>query len=285
MTSWAVEFSELEASVITNTRGRLPSLQEGDDVLFFERTNDDLIFFGVSAVETVKTEIVEEGREFVIAASFVDATELDPSRLLSDFTYSLKKVYRYLEPTIHFRQRVIKLLGEDFNSIVRGEIFWARSAFGNFVNCLPADRLLAFIQLVSQNVPDLLLETPIFARLWPMLRDWIRDEYVDAYFYAFGIAELATDLRDTGVDFRDLRIGIHETSMSASLWQMEKNLSEFYSSVFGAFDEGSIQKVETGSTGLWEDLDQRIAENIQVETQFQSRFSRIPWPITQQIRL
>lgn len=68
--------------------------------------------------------------------------ELKNNSLLSDLEYSLQSVYRFSKPIVHFQQQFRNLTKQDYDTIVRGWIYYSRTAFGKLVNSIPRQNKL-----------------------------------------------------------------------------------------------------------------------------------------------
>jgi len=71
--------------------------------------------------------------------------ELNNNSLLSDLEYSLKSVYRFGKPIVHFQQQFRDLTKQDYETIARGWIYYSRTAFGKLVNAIPRQNKLEFM--------------------------------------------------------------------------------------------------------------------------------------------
>lgn len=77
--------------------------------------------------------------------NFYIQESVQENNLLSDMEYSIKDVYRFNKPQIHFQQQFRALKEEDFETIVHGWIYKARTTFGKIINALPRVNKLEFM--------------------------------------------------------------------------------------------------------------------------------------------
>lgn len=70
---------------------------------------------------------------------------LKETNLLSDLEYSIKAVDRFNNPIVHFQQQFRELDEKDFETIVKGWIYTARTAFGKLINSIPRQNKLEFM--------------------------------------------------------------------------------------------------------------------------------------------
>ena len=274
--AWAVDSSEVTSGNVA-ARQSLRSLRENDRVLFFQRNGNDITFSSVGKIAAVKAS---EGEQIV---EFGETENISPSRSLQVLAYSLRKVTRFDHPARHFRNRINKLNEDDFDTILNGEVYLSRSAFGYFINQLPAERFLEFVRWISIDSSELLIENPDFKALWSRLRSWIESEYIEPFSYIDAIEDLAQQLRGTGVEFERIRIGIRGKNLNASIASLHTNLNTLYVSL-GKPMMNSNHALEPQSD-LLSRIDLRMSDSSYSELRFENIFRNQPWPITQRIQL
>lgn len=71
--------------------------------------------------------------------------DLKTNNLLSDLEYSIKAVYRFNKPIIHFQKQYRDLPQHDYDTIVQGWIYTTRTIFGKLVNSIPRQNKLEFM--------------------------------------------------------------------------------------------------------------------------------------------
>ena len=292
MTNWAINLNNVgrENALVANDQLKLPrTIEEGERVLLFQTSGEDIVFQQSTAVEFIKTESNSEGAELVSAIQLSAPTDLQAPSYLSALTFSLELISRFDSPSRHFRRPIRKISNNDFATIESQTIFWARSAFGFHVNALPADRFIAFVQLVALNAPSLLIDSPNFLRLWPLLRDWIQEEYVDAASYALAVRETVERISEGGtpVPFDQIRVSTSdvEGAMSGSLSRLVSNLDSFYlSTEIVASNLRPIADARIAES-VYDEIDNMIAENRSSEDQFEKAFTGKKWPITRPIKI
>ena len=199
------------------------------------------------------------------------------------------RISRFENPSRHFSRSISRLPDHDFRTLVDGEIYWSRSAFGFFINQLPPQAFMDFVQLVREFDPQLLMTEPDFGQLWQLLRTFITDEYIESHYLASAIRSLAMDISTNGAEikFDDLRIGSDDERVSSSLSQMQNNLSAFFSQVseLNARNGTQQRQTDTSQLVLFDALAAMIAEREDSEVRFRQIFRRQSWPTTQPIRI
>ncbi len=68
--------------------------------------------------------------------------QLSENNTLNDLEYSLQSVYSYHKPIVHFQQQFRALNKNDFETIVNGWVYSARTVFGKLANAMPRQNKL-----------------------------------------------------------------------------------------------------------------------------------------------
>jgi hypothetical protein len=278
MAFWAVNsrIYDASASTLQITQRRRPSIRQGDRILLFSHRREEVRFFAECVVEAA-TATETDGDQVVFDAHLGPAGELEPERRLSDFTYSLLKVFRYADPSRHFNHSYARLGVDDYTTLREANIFWARTAFGTYLNALPEVVLPEFVRLVVDVQPGLLVSGAQYSHLWKHLRGFIVRQYLGAYDLMQAIAKTTESLDVSGDDFSYGQIGLRDDdSASTDLIEVqERRLAEFV-----APSQNTGKKTEK----LFDTLDDRISTNEQSEAEFEKLFKGTRWP-TQTIQI
>jgi hypothetical protein len=137
-------------------------IKEDDEVIVASLIEDDLSFVSEGIITKVKqidkinpssqliSQKKEEGlpapKEYYHHNFKIQITKgLKNNNLLSDLEYSIKSVYRFNKPIIHFQQQFRDLSKQDYDTIVHGWIYTARTTFGKLVNAIPRQNKLEFM--------------------------------------------------------------------------------------------------------------------------------------------
>lgn len=293
MANWAINSESVgsEKALIKSDEVKLPkTIKDNDRVLLFRKRNEEVQFLQTTTVEYIKVVPNSDGGEEVGAIQLRSPTDLQESTSVSALTFSLELVTRFDSPSRHFNKPIRKISDNDFETIEKQSVFWARSAFGFYLNALPTDRLIEFVQFVATSSPSLLIETPKFLSLWPLLRDWIQDEYVDAVLYATAIRETIGRIakEGTSVPFDSIRVSMSDVKLasSGSLSKLVSDLESFYSSttVVKPNVPKTIEELKT-TESVFDEIDNMINENMASERVFDKVFARRKWPVTRQIKI
>lgn len=264
-----------------------------DDLIFYrEKVRDGATFVCTSTIDSL---IFDEGgepasqdpkaspeSEKIIGFKTSQLKTLQPYRILSDFTYSLTVVKKYDNPTKDFQRAMRKLPEDDFKTLSKGDVFWARTAFGTFVNQLPTKSFLEFVGFVSAHDVNGVLESPDYKTLWQQLQDFAVEGFLDAHAYSVAVKELIGELNelDAGIPFESLRIADPDTRMSASLELMTENLIAFKL----ALDPPNAD-VAALDSGLFESINLSIEQSREAESRFHRIFRGKPWPLMQKTKI
>lgn len=158
--------------------GRSPRVAQGDSVILFSSTREDLKFWGLGEVLGVHSSTNAERRtpddldvlEYVTEVKVTEA--LDPPRSLGDLAYSLRRVRRHDKPGVHYNKRYVSMLGVDAETIKRNEIHGGRAAIGILASALGRDECLTIapMLLAGGNVD--------YAEVFRRLKEYVWSHYV-----------------------------------------------------------------------------------------------------------
>ena len=274
MNSWAVktDLFDVATGTIAMEGKRRPGIRDGDNIILFERQSDSEVLFKVFGIARNATSKTIRDGIISFRAELTDKTELAPDRNLSDFTYSLLKVYLYATPGRHFRNRYTSLQSADFNTLVQARIFWARTAFGVFIGQLPEETLEEFVRYVAEVDARALVERSPFNDLWSNLKAFLTGQFIGAHELLDSIAESVEGLEARNVDIRfsEIRLGDDEEGGSVDLLSdQHRKLASFVT---------SLAPRNSGPGGLFPEIDGRIEENATTESAFEDLFGGTSWP-------
>lgn len=274
MRYWAFRenFFYQDVSAIIMESGRKVWVNEGDHVILFERSDEDVLFKSHGLVtSTALEDLGESGFRFKANLSIIQIFE--QARYLEDFSYSLIKIYRYGEPARHFCRRYLELSDYDFRTLVEAKIYWARTGFGYFINQLPQVHLIRFMSMLAETEINMLLQQTGYNKAWQVLRNFIEEEYVSAG----QVFESISKQFDNFLEYPDIELNPSSISMSSdeeddipdSIDQQIRLFSQFTQSLF----------IEDNEISLLQEIDRKIEQEQLLEKTFQKNFKGIPWPI------
>lgn len=77
--------------------------------------------------------------------------DLKHNNQLSELEYSIKSVYRFNKPLVHFRQQFREITYHDYETIINGWVYTTRTTFGKLINSLPRQNKLEFMLQAMDN--------------------------------------------------------------------------------------------------------------------------------------
>ena len=246
------------------------SITNSDGFVLFRRVGDDVEFVSNGVLSNCQMERMPD-RSYMFTADVAQLNDNAHSYTLQDLCYSLRRIYRFHEPERHFRQSYIHLDAHDHATMVKGSVYWARTAFGIFLNGLQDPAYTSFLQHVSQVAPDLLLQPPDYRFAWKCLRDFIESEYVAAAQLFDAVQDITEGLNAAGIDnlhFSDL--GLCEEHGE------EWDLLDWQQTQFRGFMHAI--GYEQGRCQLIHELNERIEANADTEEAFMEVFEGTSWP-------
>ena len=274
MSYWAFDdyYLDTEASVIALMSGRKVWINVDDHIVFFHREYSDLVFNSSASVKNVALEDMgESGYKFIAKIRNIESFE--ENRYLGDFSYSLERIYRYKNPLLHFRRPYIRFTENDFRTINEARIYWARTAFGHFMNHLPQEHIVRFMRKLSESAPAVLLQQSDYKRAWKALHKFIEEEYVSAanlFKVIKGQVERANDIFDIGLNYSTLGFSTDDENEPPDFIQKQERLfSKFTDLLY--FEEAQLD--------LLHEIDKRVEEAESIDETFDEIFRGTAWPI------
>ena len=272
--AWAIDVRYFDANskAFRITSKRAISIQPGHVVVAFSRNGGGVTFMWHGAITSrtpEKEEEEAEAIEYVLGVSGVHEFD-DGPRDLVDFAFSLVKVYRYEEPWRHFNRSYVSIDTFDFETILKGWVFYARTAFGTFANALPTEKLFEYLQLAAEEQPARVVRGGDMASAWRLLREFIQDEYVAP---AAIFRESASILRELAVEVEDAAL-TEQFGVSGENQRTDTIVaqSERFDSFVESLDEDS-------DVPLLQQFDRAMDEDHHTEDRFEKRFAEIQWPL------
>ena len=264
--------SEMEDIGVREEMSVIVARPEGEDLKF----ESEGIIDRVKNIETIRPsrekidKAKAEGRPLpkneyhhYFDISILKALKL--TNLLSDLEYSLKFVDRFNKPIVHFQQQVRELNEKDFETIINGYIYTARTAFGKLINSIPRENKLEFM-LQAMNRFD-----TIDFRKVP-LEDGLSflQQYIGLRILNRGRLLVETNnliKQNLGDLVKPDEIGFRHPDTG------KENLLSEQASVFVKIFE--LEKKSDFKTAV----NKAIGENSELEIRFKKMFERETWPI------
>ncbi len=251
---------------------RKVSITENDQAIFFKRTHNSIEFTSHGRVSSTYIDVIDDG-SYRFKASIAEITTFDHVRSLEDFSYSLLKIYRYKEPTRHFRRSYLRLDQDDFQALINAQIFWSRTAFGLFINQLPKITQIKFIVKLAELEPKVLLQVVGYNRIWQVLRDFIKEEYVAAAKIFIEMRQQVEKLEKAPI--QQLRFA--QLYLSSDDPHDVPNSVSKQESLFAKFIQ--LTSANEYQKDLLEELDGKMEQEQSTERKFEDTFRGRPWPV------
>ncbi|MFC1980023.1 hypothetical protein ACFLVS_04105, partial [Chloroflexota bacterium] len=230
MNHWAVDdnYIQSERELVIESGLRV-SISPRDHIVLFKRDNEQIRFHSqVTSLDRHLSGSNEKGFHF--SAHLSQLEPIDNALNLDELTYSLLKIYRYGKPYRHFLRPYVSLSPADYYTITTASIYWARTAFGLYINALRREQLNRFMQDIALTTPETLIQISNFYSAWISLRTFINEEYIAA-------AELLQLLHvqvdrlqsreDLGLDYFKLGVSSDDSNVTDLLNDQGKLLSKF----------------------------------------------------------
>ncbi len=233
----------------------------GDGIVFLSIQSGDLSFTYYGIIDSLEFEKIDE--KLYINKVFLKIYEIyEEDNLLENYTYSIKRITNFERPEVNFKVQLGTLQKVEFDGIINGEFFYARTAFGKYVNALPGDHQLAFVKYFIEIAPEIYFSTTKnFDKALEVLENYIQDRItIPARFLNQGFKILSnyvndSELNDIGVSTPDKPID----RLKPQIDIIEKHLDEV---------RNKEERVENS----------RDFRNSEVQDLYKKRFSKTDWP-------
>jgi hypothetical protein len=96
-----------------------------------------------------------------------------PNNSLDQLAFSLLAVEDYYHPAVHFQEQIRTLTKEDYDTVLNGWVYLARTAFGKLANALPLANRLEFRIILLKEFKAEVIQHPDYVKLFGMLYDYI----------------------------------------------------------------------------------------------------------------
>lgn len=267
--AWAINvsvFNEATLTVRINSKREI-SLREGDRYVAFRRRTDEVRFLWYGRIISVARP-GEEAAYFLIKVTIDN--KFDEPRYLQDYAYSLLRVYRYREPWRHFNRSYTRMVPFDFETIVRGYVFWARTAFGTFANVLPEPKLFEYLRLAAEHRPDWVVRGGDMGAAWSLLKSFIEDEYIASASVFVGAA---TALRELGQD-QEVNIVAERFALAGDGERADPIViqADHFNAMLTSFRENP-------DGPIIDQFDRSIEQARPIEERFEQAFKEVQWPL------
>ncbi len=147
--------------------------EEGDRVVLLGSEGEGFYFEFTAQIISIESKASDEQKLRDIIVTLSDLEPIKTPSKIDDLMYSLHKVYNYDRPHIHFNRVYSRLTNDDFDVIVNGRIFIARTAFGKLVNSLHRQHRISFVQMLIERNPNIYFTSRKYDEAFDLLKEYI----------------------------------------------------------------------------------------------------------------
>lgn len=202
--------------------------------------------------------------------------EIAGSPELENYSYSLLSVYRYLNPKVHFQQQVRKIQIEDYETITKEEIYIARTAFGNLINCLPKESKYDFVLYAIERFGTVEFKGINFIEAYGFLWEYINENILSQGKLLTETYETLRNLKETGIPVD--RVGFTDGKDRDFLLS---NITDDSISTQALYFNDLFEEMNNNNFSL-QALRKIAKENIE-ENRFENIFKDKSWPVDMNI--
>lgn len=171
---WAVDISCVSDQMLEIVSTRIAHFKLGDRIIGFQRPVNFL--WDAEITRAYDAEPAEDDF-YVYRYDLSSLDKYEIPRDLLDLSFSLRFVYNYRNPRIHFRRHYRSLGKSDFEVIKSGIVFWPRTMLGIFLNKLPISVTREFIAKQIAYGRATIDGASDYLDIWNELRELIVSEY------------------------------------------------------------------------------------------------------------
>lgn len=249
------------------------NLNQNDSVVFLERDafhpsgKSDYYFssFGkINSIIKLKESSIEQ-KYNVYEINFTIDSKLKENNSLDNLIYSLKKIYNYKNPLLHFRRPYTYLEDIDYLTITEGRIFISRTAIGKIVNSLPRAHVQNFIiKLIEVEGLNFFVEKDYISAL-KNLKIYIEEEIDNNGKLLLSCEYMLKNNFGNQLNIEDIGFkGVNSNKSDYLIVQVR-----FFRRLFDI----------TKEFNFWENLENTLQLNIENENYFNNKFIKTDWPI------
>lgn len=260
--------------IITSALEEL-TINKDDEVIIASPLKDDLNFISEGKITKVnsvqKLPILKQSNNLSPRDRYQHnfqieiLKDLKGHNLLSDLEYSIKAVYRFNKPIVHFQQQFRDLTQNDYDTIVKGWVYVTRTIFGKLANAIPRQNKLEFMLQAMDHFSTIdFKDVPLFEGV-SFLYDYINKRILSR-------GRLLVETKNLMQKHLSDIIPIEEIGFFNPENSKSDNLSEqagLFSKLFLLEDKSDIRKF----------IKKNTSEDAYLEERFLQIFKHETWPI------
>jgi hypothetical protein len=225
-----------------------------------------------SKLEQIENEIRKSNNQTPLQRTYsykvIGATkgELVSNNRISDLSFSLTAIDLYTKPYRHFQKQLRSVESEDYETIVKGYVYVARTAFGKIANAMPPANRMEFTLLSMEKFQNEYLKEIDYMKALEFLFDYIDRKIIEPGRYLVNSDLLLQKVfKNTAVPFE--RIGFLESEEKEpdSIHEQAKLFKDLFGQGKGA--------------DLLADIKEEIYNNGDIEKRFTKIFNKSKWPV------
>jgi len=247
-----------------------------------EKESEDLRFISQGKILKVKSvDVVKPSKEkinsnilngfpppkdiFVHHFDFSITKKLTKNNLLSDLEYSLKEVNRFNKPIVHFRRQFRVIPHDDFDTIINGWIYAARTVFGRLVNAIPRQNKLEFMLEAMNKFSTIDFKEVSLQKGLDFLYDYIDRRILSRGRLLVATNDLIEDKLSDIVPIEDIGFRNPTSGNEDTLHPQ----AQIFKKIFELQGKADLRKYVNAA----------ISENSELESRFLQIFTNETWPI------
>jgi hypothetical protein len=206
---------------------------------------------------------------------------------LDDYAYSLLSVDNVLRPELHFRHRLTRIGGFDYETITKGLIYISRTAFGRLANAMPVENKYDFLLYAIDRFGKLEFKDLDYVEAIELLQEYIEQNILSQGRYlveSYRIIE--EELSQTGIPVNSIGFSRIEEAAETNMTIFDRYSARKWNAIKDVPDLLAPQAKYFKSLFYFEEQSQvinHLRESIsmfrQAESRFRDAFAKHNWPI------
>ena len=205
-------------------------------------------------------------KSFKYTVSVNPQGELVTNNRLGDLAYSLQAVGLYAKPFRHFQKQYRTIEEFDYETVVAGHLYIARTAFGKIANALPRANRMEFTILSMEKFGSEDLIGIDYLQALDFLFDYVERKILNPGTFVIETdALLEKVFENKNVPYQRIGFLDSDEAVPDSIREQANIFREL-------FDQG-------GSKDLLAEIKDGVFENANIEKRFSSVFNKSRWPV------
>lgn len=197
---YSLEHNNINFKTRTKFKGKI-----GDRIVFITGHSGEFSFKNYGIINLIEFEKLDD-KLYNTEISLTIYEIAKQANFLKNYNYSIKRITNFESPAVNFKAQLGSLHKAEYEGIINGEYFYARTAFGKYVNALPQEHQLAFIKYFMEIAPEIYFNTTKnFDRALEVLENYIENRitipaiFMNESFKILTDYVLETELNEIGL--------------------------------------------------------------------------------------